>query len=113
MTRASRAAHQRFQVNVPLGAEHWHIALLQLAIRENKTVPELLRPVIIRYLKRQLSIDPQLAAAVRSLEESKATANEKDRRRRRLAQVMEIPDSSRPPKQKKPGREEQPKPTGK
>ena len=90
MAKVSREARQRYQVNVPVD-EHWHIALLQLAIREGKTPPDLLRPVITGYLKRQLNADPNLAAAVRSIEESKAAAGEKGRHRRRLAEVKEMP----------------------
>jgi hypothetical protein len=91
MAKMSREGRQRYQVNVPLGDEHWHIALLQLSIREGKTVPDLLRPVITGYLKRQLTADPKLAAAVQSLEEAKTAAGEKSRRRRRLAEVKEMP----------------------
>lgn len=91
MTRVSRSDGQRFQVNVPLDDAHWHLVLLQLAIREGQSVPELLRPVIIRYLKRQLSADEQLAAAVKNLEESKRAASQRARRRRRLADVKELP----------------------
>jgi hypothetical protein len=95
MAKVSRAGQQRYQVNVPLDDEHWYIALLQLSIREGQTVPELLRPIITGYLKRQLTADPNLAAAVRSLEEAKAAANDKTRRRRRLAEVKEMPVTER------------------
>lgn len=111
MTKTSREGRQRFQVNVPLDDEHWHIVLLQLAIREGRTVPELLRPVIIRYLKRQLSADAQLAAAVTSMEESKVAASRKERRRRRLAEVKEIPGNNRNRSERgRPGLEQRPKP---
>jgi hypothetical protein len=91
MAKVSREGRQRYQVNVPLDDEHWYIALLQLAIREDKTVPDLLRPVIAGYLRRQLNADSSLAAAVKSLEEAKASASEKTRRRRHLADVKEMP----------------------
>ena len=94
MAKVSRTGQQRYQVNVPLD-EHWHIALLQLSIREGQTVPELLRPVITRYLKRQLSADPNLAAAVESIEGAKAAADERSRRRQRLAEVKAMPVAER------------------
>jgi hypothetical protein len=84
MTRASR---ERFQVNVPLEDEHWHLVLLQLTIREGKSVPELLRPVVVAYLKRELRKDAKLAAAAASIGESRSGAREKKRRRRKLAEV--------------------------
>jgi len=84
MTRASR---ERFQVNLPLEDEHWHLVLLQLAIREGKSVPELLRPVVVAYLKRQLQRDAKLAAAVASMEESRSEARRKKRQRQNLAEI--------------------------
>jgi hypothetical protein len=95
MPKASRRTTERFQVNVPLDNEHWHLVLLQLAIREGKSVPELLRPVIVAYLKRQLSADKQLAVAVASMEGSRHEAQEKSRRRRHLAEVTAIPPSGK------------------
>jgi hypothetical protein len=91
MTRASR---ERFQVNVPLEDEHWHLVLLQLTIREGKSVPELLRPVVIAYLKRELRKDAQLAAAVVNIGESRSGAREKRRRRRELAEVTPMAATS-------------------
>jgi hypothetical protein len=84
MTGASR---ERFQVNLPLEDEHWHLVLLQLAIREGKSVPELLRPVVVAYLKRQLQRDAKLAAAVASMEESRSEARRKKRQRQNLAEI--------------------------
>jgi hypothetical protein len=84
MTLASR---DRFQVNVPLDDEHWHLVLLQLTIRDAKSVPELLRPVVVDYLKRQLRKDSKLAAAVANIEESRSEAREKKRGRQNLAEV--------------------------
>jgi hypothetical protein len=84
MTRASR---ERFQVNVPLEDEYWHLVLLQLTIREGRSVPDLLRPVVVAYLKRELRKDAQLAAAVANIGESRSGAREKKRRRRKLAEV--------------------------
>ena len=98
MTRASRG---RFQVNIPLEDEHWHLALLQLAIREGKSVPELLRPVVIAHLRRQLRNDAELAAAVANMEKSQSGARAKKRRRRNLAEVtpMVATDPKRPTNQ--------------
>lgn len=90
MTRASR---ERFQVNVALEDEHWHIALLQLAIRDAKSVPEVLRPVIVAYLKRQLATDEQLAAAVASMEAARSGVRDRSRRRRNLAEVRAMASS--------------------
>jgi len=104
MTRASR---ERFQVNVPLEDEHWHLVLLELAIREGKSVPELLRPVVVAYLRRQLRQDAMLAAAVANMEESRSGARDKRRRRRDLAEVMPMAATSRRPRptnQARPGK---------
>jgi hypothetical protein len=83
----ARASRERFQVNVALEDEHWYLALLQLAIRDAKSVPEVLRPVIVAYLKRQLSADEKLAAAVVNMEAARSEARVKGRRRRNLADV--------------------------
>jgi hypothetical protein len=92
MTRASR---ERFQVNVALEDEHWHLVLLQLAIREAKSVPEILRPVIVAYLKRQLLADEKLAAAVANMEAARSEARDRGRRRRNLAEVKTMTPSHR------------------
>jgi hypothetical protein len=89
----ARASRERFQINVPLEEEHWHLALLQLAIRETKSVPEILRPVIVAYLKRQLSADEKLAAAVANMEAARSEARDKSRRRRNLAEVKKMTPS--------------------
>lgn len=65
----------RYQVNVPLNDAHWHLVLMQLALRDDTSVPELLRPVIIDFLRLRLEEDSDLAAAVQSLEQSKARAH--------------------------------------
>jgi hypothetical protein len=87
----AKASRERFQVNVPLEEEHWYLVLLQLAIRESKSVPELLRPVVVRYLKRQLAADPKLAIAVANIMESRSNARDRRRRRRNLAEVKPLP----------------------
>jgi hypothetical protein len=83
----ARASRERFQVNVALEDEHWHLALLQLAIRDSKSVPDVLRPVIVAHLKRQLSADAKLAAAVANIEAAQSEARDKGRRRQNLAEV--------------------------
>src|SRR4051794_22072166 len=88
MAAASRGRNERAQVNVPLEDEHWHLALMQLAIRDEKTVPELLRPVIVGYLKRKVAADPDLAQAVEKLEKSRQHAR---RSKRTGAEVTELP----------------------
>jgi hypothetical protein len=62
----------RYQVNVPLNEEHWHLVLTQLAIREEVSVPDLLRPVIIEFLERTLAADADLSAAVDSITRARA-----------------------------------------
>lgn len=91
MTRASR---ERFQVNVPLEDEHWYLVLLELTIREGKSVPELLRPIVVAYLKREVRKDAKLAAAVANIEDSRSGAREKGRRRRNLAEVTQMAATS-------------------
>jgi hypothetical protein len=61
----------RYQVNVPLNDAHWHLALMQLSMRDEMSVPDLLRPVIISFLSRHLESDPDLEAAVAALERAK------------------------------------------
>jgi hypothetical protein len=89
MARAGRS-DGRFQVNVPLGDEHWHVALQQLSTRDGKSVPDLLRPVIVNFLKRKLAGDPKLAAAVEYLEQSRADARNRRQGNRNLAEVRKI-----------------------
>jgi hypothetical protein len=96
----ARADHReaRHQVNVPLNDEHLHVVLLQLSIRDGKSVPELLRPVIVSYLRRQLAKDAKLAAAVAYLEQARADAIQRRDARKKLAPVTELssaPSSSR------------------
>lgn len=74
MPRSRRSDGERFQVNVPLESEHWHLVLRLLAEREGSTVPELLRPVIIRFLRREETKDVDLAEAVSRLERSREVA---------------------------------------
>jgi hypothetical protein len=74
MPRPRRSDSERFQVNVPLDSEHWHLVLRLLTEREGSTVPELLRPVIIRFLRREEKKDVDLAEAVARLERSRETA---------------------------------------
>jgi hypothetical protein len=74
MPRSGRPDGERFQVNVPLESEHWHLVLRLLAEREGATVPELLRPVIVRFLRREESKDGNLAEAVVRLERSRELA---------------------------------------
>ncbi len=54
------------QFNVPL-EEHHAVALRQLALRDDKTVPEVLRPVIEAFLDQELGDDVDLKAAVEAL----------------------------------------------
>ena len=56
---------------MPLNDAHWHLVLAQLALRDDVSIPEMLRPVIISFLRRQLAADPHLRDAVTSLEQAK------------------------------------------
>jgi hypothetical protein len=89
----ARASRERFQVNVTLEDEHWYLALLQVAIRDAKSVPEVVRRVIVAYLKRQLSADKKLAAAVANMEAARSDARERGRRSRKLAEVRTMTPS--------------------
>ena len=80
---------ERFQVNVPLDSEHWHLVLRLLAERDGSTVPELLRPVIVRFLQREEKKDADLAEAVARLERSREAAQTR-RAGRPLAHVTPI-----------------------
>lgn len=57
------------QVNFTLD-EHWRLALRLTAETDGVSVPELLRPLVIRYLKGRLR-DPDLAEAVARIEKSR------------------------------------------
>ena len=53
----------RQQFNVPLGDRH-AVALRQLSLRDEVSVPSLLRPQVEAYLDRELRNDADLATAV-------------------------------------------------
>jgi hypothetical protein len=89
MPSPRRTGPERFQVNVPLEDEHWHLVLRLLTEREGATVPELLRPVIVRFLRREETKDADLAEAVTRLERSREAARTR-RRGRPLAQVTPL-----------------------
>jgi hypothetical protein len=103
MPRPRRTDSERFQVNVPLDSEHWHLVLRLLAERDGATVPELLRPVIIRFLRSQERKDVDLAEAVARLERSREAAQAR-RTGVPLAHVTPIrrPHRQRPPTMGKP-----------
>jgi len=103
MSRPRRVSVERFQVNVPLDSEHWHLVLRLLAERDGSTVPELLRPVIVRFLQREEKKDADLAEAVVQLERSREAAQTR-RAGRLLAHVTPIrrPSGRRAPATSKP-----------
>lgn len=59
------------QINVPL-AERYALALAQVALRDECSVPDVVRPVIEQYLDQALADDPDLRQAVEALERSRA-----------------------------------------
>jgi hypothetical protein len=75
------------QFNVPLD-EHYAIALSQLALRDESSIPDLLRPVIEQHLDSILREDLDLAAAVEAMTKARS------KRRRTAAKVSRLP--SRP-----------------
>jgi hypothetical protein len=91
-----RPAQVRFQVNVPLEDPHWYLALQQLVIRDGSTIPDILRPVIIQFLRRKLVADPKLAAAVELIEQSRVDAQARVPRAEKLATVAEMPGKRSP-----------------
>jgi hypothetical protein len=93
----ARPSQVRRQVNVPLDDEHWYLALQQLVLRERSTIPEVLRPVIVKFLKRKLDADPELAAAVANVEKSRMNAHDRARRQKKLAPVTELSTAGRSP----------------
>jgi hypothetical protein len=54
------------QFNVPL-AERYAVALRQLALRDDRSVPETLRPAVEAFLEHELEQDRDLATAVEAL----------------------------------------------
>lgn len=54
------------QFNVPL-AERYAVALRQLALRDDKSVPDTLRPAVEAFLEHALQQDSDLATAVEAL----------------------------------------------
>ncbi len=61
------------QFNVPL-SERYAVALRNLAIRDDCSIPDLLRPVIERHLNEVLTADSDLEKAVAALLRSKRKA---------------------------------------
>lgn len=70
------------QFNVPL-SERYALVLGEVALRDECSVPEVLRPVIERFLDEALASDGDLRDAVESLERSR-------RRRRSAARVATL-----------------------
>lgn len=61
------------QFNVPLG-ERYALALGALTMRDDMSVPEVLRPVVERFIDQQLAADADLLAAVEALTRARASA---------------------------------------
>lgn len=66
MARASKGNTPVPQVNFTLDA-HWRLVLRLVAEADSVTVPDLLRPVVLRYLRGRLR-DKDLAEAVARIE---------------------------------------------
>lgn len=66
---ASKGASQKEQINLALDAPIAR-ALRLIAVRDGKSVPELLRPGIERLVRGRLKQDPDLANSVTALESS-------------------------------------------
>lgn len=63
-----RPAMQQFNVTL---TERYSVAVRQLLIRDEKQIPELLRPVVEEWVDRELLADADLAAAVQALMRSR------------------------------------------
>jgi hypothetical protein len=68
---ASRASNASQQVNFTLDP-HWRLVLRVVAEAEGVSVPDLLRPVVIRYLKRRMKNEDLLEAVSRIESHKKA-----------------------------------------
>jgi hypothetical protein len=64
MNAASREAKPSHQVNFTLDA-HWQLALRLVAAADEVSVPDLVRPVIVRYLRNRLREDDLREAVAR------------------------------------------------
>ena len=69
MTRDPERAPTGVQVNFTL-EPHWRLVLRLAAEADEVSVPDLLRPVVLRYLRHRLR-DPDLAEAVARIESAK------------------------------------------
>lgn len=68
----------RQQFNVPLSERH-AVALRQLSLRDEVSVPALLRPQVEAYLDRELRGDADLATAVEAVLRARARRNKSTR----------------------------------
>lgn len=66
MTRRVRSSTSSVQVNVTLDP-HWRLVLRLAAEADGQSVPDLLRPVVVRYLRSRLR-NEDLAEAVSRME---------------------------------------------
>jgi hypothetical protein len=78
-------------------------ALRLIAVRDGKSVPDLLRPGIERLVRHRLKHDADLAESARALESS--VAAEQSRRRRGVAPVTDLKRRDPPPPEKRPLRQ--------
>lgn len=74
------------QFNVPL-SERYAVTLRALALRDETSVPDTLRPVVERHLDEALRLDPDLNAAVEALLRA--------RTKKRPAKVSRLPAGRR------------------
>ena len=69
----SRASTHSQQVNITLDS-HWRLVLRVVAEADGVSVPEVLRPVVMRYLKRRMQ-DEDLREAVSRIESLRRARN--------------------------------------
>lgn len=83
------ASPGREQINITVDAAVAR-ALRVIAVRDGKSVPDLLRPSVERFVRARLKRDADLAASVNKLEASIVAEGEKRRRRGGGASISEL-----------------------
>lgn len=87
----ARLEGSRYQVNVPLDDEALYLALVQLSLREQASIPEILRPVIAGFLRGKLREDPDLAAAVEHILRARRQTEAAQTAKSGLAEITDLP----------------------
>jgi hypothetical protein len=94
---ASRSSSSSLQVNFTLDP-HWRLVLRVVAEAEGVSVPDLLRPVVMRYLQRRMK-DDDLREAVARIESHRRT------RSHIPDNITQMPDAKRPAPRRSPRQE--------